>query len=114
VNIAIEDQAIEHDVNGQRFEVRRGDEIARLEYRLQGSTISFTHTIVPRSLDNQGVAAMLVRHALEYARENGLMVAPLCPYVAYYIGQHPEFKDLLASWTVSTHIEPPINAKMAE
>lgn len=92
-----EDLKVEQNIEAHRFEVRLGDDVARLEYRLRDSTISFTHTFVPRSLDRQGVAGVVARHGLDYARANGLKVAPLCPYVAYCIGQHPE--DLVAAWS---------------
>jgi predicted GNAT family acetyltransferase len=32
---------------------------------------------------------------LETARQQGLKVAPLCPYAAAYIRRHPEFGDLV-------------------
>ena len=33
--------------------------------------------------------------ALEQVRARGLKVEPKCPFVAGYIGKHPEFSDLL-------------------
>jgi len=37
-----------------------------------------------------------VRGALEYARANGLKVAPVCSYVREYMRRHKETHDLLA------------------
>ena len=54
------------------------------------------HTEVPEALQGHGIAGKLAAHALTYARENGLDVVPLCPYVAKYIKDHPEFADLVA------------------
>ena len=57
---------------------------------------SSTHTVVPLALEGHGIAGRLARAALDYARDRGLSVVPLCPYVADYIGKHPEYEDLVA------------------
>ena len=98
VDTAIDDLPIEQNTDARRFEIRLGDDIAQLEYRLRPSTIVFTHTVVPRALEGHGIAGRLAKHGLDYARENGLSVVPLCPFVAYYIRQHPEYADLVAAW----------------
>ena len=42
------------------------------------------------------ITARLLTHALDFARAEGLPVVPLCPYVAEYIRQHPEYEDVVA------------------
>jgi predicted GNAT family acetyltransferase len=79
-----------------RFEVRVGDEAAFVEYRSTSSAIAYIHTEVPESLRERGIAARLAKHALDFARAEGLPVVPLCPYVAEYIKQHPDYEDLVA------------------
>lgn len=79
-----------------RFEIRIGDEVAFVTYRREGNTIAYIHTEVPEALEGHGIAARLAAHALEYARANGLLVVPLCPYVAAYLERHPEYQDLVA------------------
>ncbi|MEO8457740.1 MAG: GNAT family N-acetyltransferase [Chloroflexota bacterium] len=98
MDVAIEELPIEQDGEKKRFEIRCGDDVALLQYRMRDNSIVFTHLETPRSMERHGVAARLAKHGLDYARENGLTVAPLCPYVAYYISQHPEYKDLVAAW----------------
>ena len=98
MDIAIDDLPIEQNTEARRFEIRSGDDVAQLEYRLRPATIVFTHTAVPRALEGHGIAGRLAKHGLDYARANGLSVVPLCPYVAYYIRQHPEYADLVAAW----------------
>jgi predicted GNAT family acetyltransferase len=56
----------------------------------------FTHTFVPDALRGRGIAAVLVRTALEEARRTGRRVVPRCSYVAEFIQRHPEFRDLVA------------------
>jgi predicted GNAT family acetyltransferase len=38
----------------------------------------------------------LARGALEEARAQGLKVKATCPFIAAYLGKHPEFADLIA------------------
>ena len=96
MDIAIDDLNVQHNIEARRFEIHYGDEMARLEYHLRGPTIVYTHTVVPLALEGHGIAGRLAREALDYARDNGLSVAPLCPYVADYIVKHPEYADLVA------------------
>jgi predicted GNAT family acetyltransferase len=55
-----------------------------------------THTEVPPALEGRGIAAALVKAALDWARAEGLRVRPLCSYVVAYMRRHPETQDLLA------------------
>lgn len=83
-----------HDQN--RFELRKDGEVATAAYELAGSTITFTHTVVPSSLEGQGVGTRLVAAALDAARDRGLRVVPQCSFVAAFIRKHPDYADLLA------------------
>ena len=96
MDIAIGDLNVEHNIEARRFEIRYGDDMARLEYHLRGPTIVYTHTVVPLVLEGHGIAGRLAREALDYACQSGLSVVPLCPYVADYIGKHPEYAELVA------------------
>jgi hypothetical protein len=79
-----------------RFEMREGDDIAVLEYRLRGSDhLVLVHTGVPHRLEGKGVGALLARTALEYAREHQMRVVPLCSFVQVYLKRHPEYMDLV-------------------
>lgn len=66
------------------------------DYRLDGHTMHMTHTGVPGQLEGRGIAAALVKAALNWARTQGYKVNPLCSYVRVYIKRHPEWQDLLA------------------
>ena len=77
-----------------RFEARLGDDLALIEYQLSDKVIAYTHTEVPPAFEGKGVAAKMARAALEYAKEQGLMVAPFCPYIASYIKRHPEYQSI--------------------
>jgi predicted GNAT family acetyltransferase len=64
-------------------------------YRLLGERLVLTHTEVDPDREGQGVGAALARGALDDARERGLMVQPMCPFVAGWIERHPDYADLV-------------------
>ena len=79
-----------------RFEADLGDgSFAIAEYTLPAGKIMFTHTEVPPGHEGKGIASELIRHALDSARERGLKVIPICPFVAAYMRKHSEVQDLL-------------------
>ena len=84
-----------HDLAHQRFEADVGGRLSVCAYRRVGAVLHLTHTEVPRALEGQGIAAALVRAALDWARSEGLRVRPSCSYVAAYMRRHPETLDLL-------------------
>jgi predicted GNAT family acetyltransferase len=87
----VRDNKAEHE-----FELVVDGHRAVAAYQLEGDTIVFTHTIVPKAIEGRGVASRLIRGALDQARDRGLKVIPQCPFVAAYIKRHPDVQDLLA------------------
>jgi predicted GNAT family acetyltransferase len=55
----------------------------------------FTHTEVDDAHTGSGVAASLVRHALDDMRAREMKIVPLCPFFRSYIARHPEYEDLV-------------------
>ncbi len=93
--MSIEESDIRLNVLANRFEVTLGDAaIAILEYQIAGKNIIFTHTEVPVEYEGQGIAGKLAHVALEYAKNEGYKVQALCPYVAAYVRQHPEYHSI--------------------
>lgn len=79
-----------------RFEVEANGETAYLEFELdRAGWMTLWHTEVPEALRGRGIAGMLAKTALEYARENQLKVDVVCPLVASYISKNPEFQALV-------------------
>ncbi len=85
-----------HNSEEQQFEAEVGGQLALAAYRRTPGRIMFTHTEVPYQFRGRGIAGQVVRAALEYARDEGLTVVPLCSYVAAYIRRHPEYQSLVA------------------
>ena len=78
-----------------RFELEVEGHTAIAVYRLAGDTITFVHTEVPEALGGRGVGSRLAQGALENVRARGLKVVAKCPFIAGYIGKHPEYQGLL-------------------
>jgi uncharacterized protein len=88
--------AIRDNVEEHRFEADLGDgSFGIAQYYLRDGKIVFTHTEVPASHEGKGIGSALVRFALNSARERGLIVIPICPFVTAYIRKHVEEQDLL-------------------
>ena len=88
---SVRDNAAQH-----RFELEVDGHTATLYYRLEPGVITLVHTEVPEALGGRGIGSTLVRGTLEAIRAKGLKVIVKCPFVAAYMGKHPEFNDLLA------------------
>ncbi|GLR46551.1 GNAT family N-acetyltransferase [Sphingomonas astaxanthinifaciens] len=79
-----------------RFEIALDDgQVAFAEYRLLPGLVAFPHTVVPPAHEGQGLASAIARASLDWAREQGLKVAPRCSFYAKYMARHPETHDLL-------------------
>jgi uncharacterized protein len=78
-----------------RFELETDGHTAYAYYQLAPGVITLAHTEVPPALGGRGVGSTLVRGVLEAVRARGLKAVPKCPFVAAFMGRHPEFNDLL-------------------
>lgn len=83
-----------------RFEIHvsdgEGDELAgHADYQRREGSITFVHTEIDPDHGGQGLGSALVSAALDQVRDEGLEVLPLCPFVSAFIGDHPEYLDLV-------------------
>ena len=79
-----------------RFEIVADGKVAGFaDYTLRGDSILFTHTLVDEAYEGKGLGSVLVRHALDSARDRGLGVLPLCPFVRSWIERHPDYLPLV-------------------
>ena len=82
---------VEHNAQTHCFSTVVDGHRAVLEYRVvDAQTLDMHHTFVPDELRGQGVAAVLAKAALAYAREQGCKVSPSCSYIAVYLQRHPQ------------------------
>ena len=67
------------------------------QYRLAGERITMYHTEVEPEYGGRGLGDELARAALDDVRRRGLILVPLCPFIAAYIRHRPgEYLDLVA------------------
>ena len=79
-----------------RFEITVDGQLAGFaEYRSHPGSFTFTHTQVDEAYQGRGLAGRLIRTALDTARRRGLMVVPLCPYVAGFIRANHDYLPIV-------------------
>ncbi len=86
---------ITNNPDESRFEAEVGEHLAIISYSQNEERIAFIHTDVPQEISGHGVAGKMAKFALDFAREEGLRVIPICPFVSGYIKRHPEYQDLV-------------------
>jgi len=47
-------------------------------------------------LEGKGLASLLLKRSVEYARENNYKINPLCPFAEVQFDEHKEYRDVLA------------------
>ncbi|MGB2876215.1 MAG: GNAT family N-acetyltransferase [Gaiellaceae bacterium] len=95
---SVEEAEVVDAPEASRYELRLGGRLIGLAaYRRRTGRIAFTHTEVDESCEGRGFGSRLAAAALEDAAREGLKVVPLCPFIAHYIGRHPEYEPLVAS-----------------
>jgi predicted GNAT family acetyltransferase len=81
---------ISHDEHAKRFSTEVEGRRAELDYALDGSVMTIAHTRVPPQIGGRGVAAELMRAALQFAAEQSLSINPACSYAAAYMRKHAQ------------------------
>ncbi|MER7893173.1 GNAT family N-acetyltransferase [Micromonospora sp. NPDC048909] len=85
----------------ERFEAR--DEAGTLAgivtYQLTGSIIAYTHTEVDPEFEGRGVGSTLARAVMDDARAKRRTVVPICPFLAEWLGKHPDYEDIVVRST---------------
>jgi uncharacterized protein len=80
-----------------RYELRvEGQLVGIADYLVDGTTVVFPHTHIEPSERRRGYGAQLVRAALDDVRQAGGSIVPRCWYVARFIGDNPEYADLVS------------------
>jgi predicted GNAT family acetyltransferase len=79
------------------YELFLGDaRVSLVDYYLAGDVVVFPHTETLPAYLRRGLAAQVVRFALDDVRSQARKVRPTCPYVATFIRRNPEYSDLIA------------------
>lgn len=85
-----------HEQENERFVTYLYDKEAFVEYNNTEDVLNLYHTYTEPELRGKGLAAQVVRAAIEFAKENNLKVVPTCSYVQAFIKRNDEYKELVA------------------
>lgn len=87
---------VEHDAQVGRYEVvEGGDVLGLLTYERTQSTVGLTHTVVHPDHRGRGLASAMTEQVFRDAREHGMRIEVICPFVEHWLGAHPEYEDLV-------------------
>ena len=78
-----------------RFELERDGHVASLQYTVAGHVLALLHSEIPEALRGSGVASTLAQTAFDWARDHHMKVDVVCPFVAAFLENHPEYSDLV-------------------
>ena len=84
---------VRHNAAAGRYELDTPHGLAIAVYRQQGGSRIFTHTEVPPDDEGKGIAAEVVRAALDDSKAQGFKIVPACSYVVAFMRRHPEYRD---------------------
>lgn len=71
------------------------DQIAEIEFFVNGNILDIYHTGVRKKMEGKGIAAILVNTVVDYARNNHFKIIPSCSYVLSRFSRNPtEFEDV--------------------
>ena len=72
-----------------------GEQKAEMTYSKAGTErIIIDHTEVDESLRGQGAGYKLAEYAVNFAREKGIKILPLCPFMKATLQKKPEWRDV--------------------
>ncbi len=70
------------------------ERVAEITYSKAGtSKIIIDHTGVSDEHRNEGLGKKLVFHVAEFAKQNNLIILPLCPFAKSVFKRYPELKN---------------------
>ena len=80
--------------NGFVLAEEDGKRMGYLSYEwTDGPVFAIMHTVVDDGFQGRGVARALLTAAVDYARQNGFRIYPVCPYVEKQF-EKPEYDDV--------------------
>ena len=85
-----------NDKNGFFYIDIDGNQEAMMTFVFAGEDkIIINHTEVNPGNDGKGFGKKMLTKAVEYARENGIKIIPLCTFAKSVFDKVPEFSDVL-------------------
>ncbi len=89
------EEKVIHEKENERFVIYvEGNEVY-VEYTMAGNQLNLYHTFTDPALRGKGLAAQVVRAALEFTKENNMKVIPTCSYVQAFLAKNENYKELV-------------------
>jgi predicted GNAT family acetyltransferase len=106
---------LRHEPDASRYVLRIDGELAAVvDYRINGSAISFNRTFTTPARRGQGLAAEVVTFAADDVEATSdRHIVPMCWYVGEWFDTHPERSGLLARRAADPASVPPTPADSA-
>ena len=83
---------IRDNAAASQWELLVDDELAVfITYHDHDRRRTFVHTETQDGFEGKGLASQLVRAALDDARDRGLEINPVCPFVRGWLDRHPDY-----------------------
>ena len=98
MTVDLDDVDVYVNYEANRVEARIDGYLCLIDFVPAGRVIVYTHTEVPDVLSGNGIAGLMVKAALNHAKESRLRIIPQCPYVSAYLRRHPEYQRQVYSW----------------
>ena len=90
------EEKVIHEKENERFVIYvEGNEVY-VEYTMRNNSIDLHHTYTHPVLRGKGLAALVVKAAFEFAKENNLKVIPTCSYVQAFVSKNSEYRELIS------------------
>lgn len=70
-----------------------GEPAGELNWSMRGERRAITHTGVRGQFRNKGLAALLMKRAMDDAASEAVTVVPLCSYAVDYLARTPGYED---------------------
>ena len=79
----------------RQYELKVGEDLAKIEYALQDRKIFLTKLIIPSSNNDSSLEETFIREVFEIIKEKNIRIMPTSPEIRKFIKKNREFKDLL-------------------
>jgi predicted GNAT family acetyltransferase len=87
---------IDNGLKGSFFIEQDGVQVAEMTYVWAGTDrIIIDHTDVGPELKGKNAGKQMVLKAVEFARDKGISIIPLCPFAKSVFDKLPEIRDVL-------------------
>lgn len=87
--------ALENNEFLRQFEVKIGDQLARIEYAEQERKIFLTKLSIPQEIDDIEFEEKFIKKVFEFIADKELRVVPTSPKIANFVRRNRSYKKFL-------------------